>query len=92
MKVFSPRKVLSALPDPLVADAMYAVRVGDGFDLYIVDSTGAIAYKVNGGAAATGELPFFLADTTRAPIALTIDGALPFFLAGGSASNIPLTT
>lgn len=47
MTVLRVAKVLSALPDPLVANTVYAVRVGTGFDLYIVDSTGLIAYKIN---------------------------------------------
>jgi hypothetical protein len=46
-------KVLSALPGSLASDAVYAVRVGTGFDLYITDSTGQVAYKVNSG----GNLP-----------------------------------
>lgn len=44
-------KVVAALPDPLVPDAVYAVRSGEGFDLYIVDSTGSVAHKVNTTAA-----------------------------------------
>lgn len=47
MATFKIDKVLSALPETLVADTVYAVRVGVGFDLYIVDSTGSIAYKIN---------------------------------------------
>lgn len=41
-------KVVGALPDPLEPDAVYAVRVGEGFDLYISDSTGSVAHRVNG--------------------------------------------
>jgi hypothetical protein len=40
-------KVLSNLPSTLTADTVYAVRVGTGFDLYITDTTGLIAHKVN---------------------------------------------
>lgn len=47
MATFAASKVLSALPGTLEADMVYAVRVGVGFDLYITDSTGAIAYKAN---------------------------------------------
>lgn len=41
-------KVVAVLPSTLTADALYAVRAGEGFDLYLADSTGAIAHKVNG--------------------------------------------
>lgn len=40
-------KVVSSLPDPLVKDTVYAVRVGTGFDLYFTDSTGSTAHKIN---------------------------------------------
>lgn len=40
-------KVVAALPDTLTPDAIYAVRAGDGFDLYIADSTGTAAHRVN---------------------------------------------
>ena len=53
-------KVVAALPPTLEPDAIYAVRAGAGFDLYIADSTGSVAHKVNadggggGGASAIG--------------------------------------
>lgn len=53
-------KVVSSLPGTLVADTVYAVRVGTGFDLYISDSTGTTAHPINGvdseeaGAIAAG--------------------------------------
>lgn len=40
-------KVVAALPDPLEPDAVYAVRIGDGFDLYISDTTGSVAHRLN---------------------------------------------
>lgn len=40
-------KVVAALPSTLEADTAYAVRAGVGFDLYISDSTGATAHKLN---------------------------------------------
>ena len=39
-----------------------------------------------------GHVPFYLADGTASPIALTADNKLPFFLADGSAADIALTT
>lgn len=47
MGYFSASKVLASLPDPLEADTIYFVRVGTGFDQYVTDSTGLIAYKIN---------------------------------------------
>lgn len=41
-------KVVASLPGTLEPDAVYAVRVGDGFDLYISDSTGSVAHRLNG--------------------------------------------
>jgi hypothetical protein len=40
-------KTVVSLPDTLEANTMYAVRVGEGFDFYISDLTGSIAYKTN---------------------------------------------
>lgn len=52
---FAIAKVLASLPGTLEADTVYAVRVGTGYDLYITDSTGSIAYKQNAGSG--GALP-----------------------------------
>jgi hypothetical protein len=46
-------KVLSALPGTLVANTIYLVRVGTGIDIYVVDSTGTIAYKTNASLGST---------------------------------------
>lgn len=40
-------KVVSALPGTLTPDAVYAVRVGTGYDLYVADSSGATAHRLN---------------------------------------------
>ena len=47
MVTFTPHKVIANLPSVLVPDALYAVRVGAGFDLYVADATGAVAHKLN---------------------------------------------
>jgi microcystin-dependent protein len=41
-------KVVAFLPETLAANAIYAVRAGVGFDLYITDTTGAVAHQLNG--------------------------------------------
>lgn len=47
MAVFKVRKVISALPDPLEASCLYFVRTGAGFDLYLSNSVGTLAHKIN---------------------------------------------
>jgi len=44
-------KVVSSLPGVLYPDTLYLVRTGAGFDLYVSDTTGSIAYPVNAPAA-----------------------------------------
>ncbi|MDD5360410.1 MAG: hypothetical protein PHI79_03430 [Sulfurovaceae bacterium] len=41
------RKEVSALPAELSTNTLYMVRVGTGFDLYVSDSTGSVAHKIN---------------------------------------------
>lgn len=41
------RKEIAALPAQLDPNTIYAVRRGIGFDLYISDSLGNVAHKVN---------------------------------------------
>lgn len=48
MANFHVEKVVSALPPILVPNTVYVVRVGEGFDLYVTDSTGAVAHRENG--------------------------------------------
>lgn len=42
-------KVVSALPGVLDPDTVYFVRVGTGFDTFVTDSTGSVAYSQNAG-------------------------------------------
>ena len=51
MPVFKIEKSVSTLPAVLTADTVYAVRTGVGFDLYITDSTGAVAHALNSGGS-----------------------------------------
>lgn len=50
--MFSFCKVVANLPSTLEPNAIYAVRVGAGFDLYVSDMTGAVAHKLNGASKA----------------------------------------
>jgi hypothetical protein len=47
MAVIKFTKVVSSLPSPLTPDTIYLVRTGAGFDLYVTDTTGSIAYTTN---------------------------------------------
>lgn len=40
-------KEIGGVPSNLGADSIYAIRTGPGFDLYLTDTTGSVAYKVN---------------------------------------------
>ena len=60
MPIVRQEKVVSSLPGTLEANTLYYVRVGVGFDLYLSDSTGTVAYLLNpkvpqGGTA--GQVP-----------------------------------
>ena len=45
---FEIYKVIGGLPANLEPNAIYIVRIGTGFDLYVTDATGVNAHKVNG--------------------------------------------
>jgi hypothetical protein len=47
MPVLYARKEVATLPVTLQANCIYAIRSGRGFDLYISDSTGSVAHKLN---------------------------------------------
>jgi hypothetical protein len=47
MANFKVYKSISAIPTPYEANAIYFVRVGLGFDLYMADSTGTNVFKSN---------------------------------------------
>lgn len=46
-QVLEIQKVVGALPTTLSPNTFYAVRVGVGYDLYLSDSTGAVAHRLN---------------------------------------------
>jgi len=47
-------KVIGSLPSELEANALYAVRAGEGIDMYVTDVTGNAAHKVNTGGVVEG--------------------------------------
>ena len=47
MAAIVTRKEVNALPSTLSANTIYFVRTGLGFDLYVTDSSGLVAYKAN---------------------------------------------
>ena len=47
MSDFKIYKEISTVPSEISSDSMYAVRIGLGFDLYLSDTTGSVAYKIN---------------------------------------------
>ena len=55
MATFASLKVVSTLPAELLPNALYFVRVGEGFDLYCSDVTGQIAHQVNAVTSVAGK-------------------------------------
>jgi hypothetical protein len=47
MSYFRTEKVISSLPEELVADTIYFVRDGAGYRLVVSDTTGSITYEQN---------------------------------------------
>lgn len=52
MTIFKTEKVIAALPGVLTADTVYFVRAGVGIDVYVSDSTGSVAHKINASTIA----------------------------------------
>ena len=53
-KILNFVKEVAALPSPLLANTFYLVRVGEGFDMHLTDTTGSVAFKLNGGNTGSG--------------------------------------
>lgn len=60
--MFRASKVVGALPGTLTPDTLYCVRVGEGFDLYVSDSTGTVAHPLNASGGGGGPAPLGLHD------------------------------
>lgn len=69
------QKVVSSLPSVLTPHTLYLVRVGTGFDLYMTDSTGRIAHKLNIGLQIERGQNLFIRKTAT-PHYLTSSGTL----------------
>lgn len=56
MTDFRIYKEISNVPTEISPDSMYAIRTGPGFDLFLSDTTGSIAYKINDSLKVSEEL------------------------------------
>lgn len=45
-------KEIGSVPNTFGSDSIYAVRTGPGFDLFMTDTTGSVAYKINSETSA----------------------------------------
>lgn len=69
MSLFLAEKVISSVPEILSPDTVYFVRVGVGFDLYVSDSTGSVAHKLNSnGSSAVVVVDDFFETDNLTPI------------------------
>lgn len=85
MADFRAVKQVATLPTPLVADTVYMVRAGDGFDLYVTDTTGAIAHRLNADVKADA-LKAVAVQNKHNKVSIN-NSALVFDDGDGSASN-----
>lgn len=73
MAVVRFEKVVSALPETLTPNTLYMVRVGDGFDLYVSDITGAVPHALNsGGGGGSGGMAYASGTTAERPVAPSV--------------------
>ena len=54
MNQITMSKVVAALPSSLIPNAIYIVRAGTGFEIYVSDATGSVAHKHNTVKGDTG--------------------------------------
>lgn len=68
-------KEIGGVPSNFGADSIYAIRTGPGFDLYLTDTTGSIAFKQNKEklSAEAGNILESKADGVYAEIPVTSD-------------------
>lgn len=101
--LFKTTKVISALPSVIEPNTTYWVRSGAGFDLYLSDSTGATAHKINSPPAYSPS-PYNFAITGDATLSTTVNQtdniSAPIILSSsgvtaglyGTATTIPAIT
>lgn len=66
MAQINQHKVVASLPDPLEANSIYYVRVGEGFDIYVTNGSGVVVeYSLN-AALAVGEIQQQIGDISAA--------------------------
>jgi len=66
-------KVISELPANLEANAVYFVRTGEGFDMFVTDETGNIAFQMNPQPPALADNEnFFVVSDGYSEFSLTI--------------------
>lgn len=94
MALLKVYKEIASLPATLQPDAIYLVRVGAGYDMYVTDTTGSIAYSSNGGGGAvdsvngqTGVVVLGKADVGLANVDNTSDANKPVSTAQQTALN-----
>lgn len=80
-------KVISSLPSTLEPDALYFVRVGQGFDLYLTDTTGSVAYSIN---SSSPEKSVPLPGAVPRPYGIN-DYLVPYAVGGTAGTTLALT-
>lgn len=76
MAVIVTKKEVNALPSTLTANTIYYVRTGLGFDLYVTDTSGSVAYKANQSDAQVFLSDFIDRTTMAGIIAGTYTGSV----------------
>lgn len=87
LQVLDVQKVIGSLPSVLAPNTFYAVRVGTGYDLYLSDTTGAVAHRLN---TDLDNLGWQLITTATDLNTLTETGQ--YFLQASSNPNAPNTS
>lgn len=93
MSLFLAEKVISTVPENITPDTVYFVRVGVGFDLYVSDSTGTVAHKLNVSSQNTNVAidDFFSTDNLTqiaGNVLLNDNGATTVLFVNGSAELV----
>ncbi|MEM1672172.1 MAG: hypothetical protein QXT86_08990 [Archaeoglobaceae archaeon] len=90
MSILRFYKVIANLPSTLQPNSIYAVRVGEGFDLYITDATGSVAHKVNTGGTFIPTPSPFSGFPPKPPGYNNY--VVPYAIGGAAATTLALTS